>query len=104
MTSRHREPPNWAARAALADNVRAARLAAGMSQEALAHTSGIARSYVSTVERGRANLALDHLVRLAGVLGVEPNSLVPTTAQIASARPAPGGATKPRTKATATSS
>lgn len=91
MTSRQRQPPNRAAREALGINVRAARTKAGISQETLAHESGIARSYVSTIERGLANLALDHLVLLAGVLDVETTDLVPTHRQIAeAAATAPG--------------
>jgi transcriptional regulator with XRE-family HTH domain len=65
-------------------NVREARQRAGVSQERLAHESGIARSYLSTIERGLANLALDHLVRLAEMLDVDPSELVPTAKQIAS--------------------
>ena len=82
MTSRQRQPPNWAAREALAINIRDARRRKGLAQEALAHESGVARSYVSTIERGLANLTLDHLVRLADILDVEPRDLVPTRKQI----------------------
>lgn len=85
MTSRQRQQPNWAAREALANNVREARRRKGLAQEALAHESGIARSYVSTVERGQANLTLDHLVRLAEILEVEPGELVPSRKQIKAA-------------------
>ena len=56
-----------------------------MAQEALAHESGIARSYLSTIERGQANLTLDHLVRLAEILDVEPGELVPSRKQIKAA-------------------
>lgn len=78
-------PPNRAAREALGTNLREARTQAGVSQERLAHESGISRSYVSHIERGLANLALDHLVRLAEIIGVEPGDLVPTTRQISAA-------------------
>jgi transcriptional regulator with XRE-family HTH domain len=40
-----------------------------MSQEALADRCGFARSYMSRVERGTANLSLDALERLAEALG-----------------------------------
>ena len=59
-----------------------------MSQEDLAHDSGVARSYVSTIERGLANLALDHVVLLANTLGVDPVELVPDNRQIKAARAA----------------
>lgn len=85
VPTRQRQEPNWAAREALGDNVRAARARAGMSQEYLAHESGVARSYVSTIERGLANLALDRIVLLAATLGVDATELVPTRRQVAAA-------------------
>jgi len=72
VTKRERQPPHLAARLALAERVIAARYEAKLTQEEVAHATGMARSYMSTTERGQANLALDHLVRLASVLGVEP--------------------------------
>lgn len=51
--------------------VKALRRAAGMSQEAFADHSGFARSYISRVERGTANLALSAIEKLAASLGVE---------------------------------
>lgn len=92
MTIRQRQEPNWAARGALGVNVREARRRAGWSQEDLAHQSGIARSYVSTIERGLANLALDHIVLIADTLGVDPLELVPGKRQIAAIRPTPQAA------------
>lgn len=44
----------------------------GWSQEALALESGIARSYLSGVERGQRNIALVNICRLAHTLGVSP--------------------------------
>lgn len=82
MPSRERQPPDLAARRALGANVRTARAGLGISQETLAHESGIARSYVSNIERGLANPALDHLVMLARTLKVEPTEIVPTFAQV----------------------
>ncbi|TWV81345.1 helix-turn-helix transcriptional regulator [Moraxella sp. VT-16-12] len=40
------------------------------SQEKLALESGIARSYLSGVERGKRNIALINICKLANVLGV----------------------------------
>jgi len=46
-----------------------------MSQEALADRCGFARSYMSRVERGTANLSLDALERLAEALGASEADL-----------------------------
>jgi transcriptional regulator with XRE-family HTH domain len=51
------------------------RKAAGISQEAFANKHGFARSYMSKIERGKANVALDAVQRLAEGLGVEPKAL-----------------------------
>lgn len=54
------------------------RRAVGLSQEALAHESGLARSYVSGVERGKRNISLLNICRLASVLNVRPSDLLDT--------------------------
>ena len=58
------------------------RKAKGLSQERLALESGVARSYLSDVERGTRNIALLNIYRLAETLGVEPSLLLepPSTA------------------------
>lgn len=48
----------------------------GFSQEALAWESGIARSYVSGVERGQRNIALLNICKLAETLGIPPSALL----------------------------
>ncbi len=55
--------------------VRELRLASGLSQEAFANKHGFARSYLSKIERGKSNLALDAIARLADALGVEVEEL-----------------------------
>ena len=45
------------------ENVRAARIRLGMTQEDLSARSGTARSYVGAVEAGRQNLTLETLLR-----------------------------------------
>jgi transcriptional regulator with XRE-family HTH domain len=48
------------------------RKARGWSQELLAFESGVARSYLSSVERGKCNISLTKIEQLATALGVEP--------------------------------
>lgn len=52
------------------------RKAQGISQEQLALMSGIARSYVSGVERGKRNISLQNIVLLAQTLKIEPAELL----------------------------
>ncbi len=52
------------------------RRRAGMSQEALALESGLARSYLGGVERGQRNIALLNICRLATALSVRPSELL----------------------------
>jgi transcriptional regulator with XRE-family HTH domain len=48
----------------------------GWSQEKLAIESGVARSYLSGVERGIRNIALLNICRLAETLDVKPKDLM----------------------------
>jgi transcriptional regulator with XRE-family HTH domain len=50
--------------------IAALRKAAEISQEALADRCGFARSYMSRIERGRANPSLDAIETIAGGLKV----------------------------------
>jgi transcriptional regulator with XRE-family HTH domain len=59
-------------------NVKNARKAAGHSQEAFADLAGIARSYMSDIERGARNPTLAMVERIALALDVEPASLLLT--------------------------
>jgi len=61
---------------ALGQRVRARREALGLSQEALAAQSGIHWTFLGQVERGRRNLSLHNLLKLAQGLGVDPAELV----------------------------
>ena len=54
--------------------LRAARTAAGISQESFGDVSG--RTYVSQLERGERHATLNKVDELAAVLGIHPASLV----------------------------
>jgi transcriptional regulator with XRE-family HTH domain len=69
------EPLSQATRA-LGERVRAQREALGLSQEALADRSGIHWTFLGQVERGRRNLSLHNLLKVAAGLGVDPAELV----------------------------
>jgi len=60
----------------VAANIRAARKARGLSQEALAHEADLHRVNVSKIERGMHSLSLDNLYWIAQVLKVTPASLL----------------------------
>ena len=54
----------------------AVRRELGWSQEALALESGLARSYLSGVERGVRNIALVNICKLAHALEISPARLM----------------------------
>jgi transcriptional regulator with XRE-family HTH domain len=64
---RHAKDP---ALVALGAAIRRARLEAGISQEVLAHESGLDTSYMSSVERGMQNPGLMLVLRIAAALGI----------------------------------
>jgi transcriptional regulator with XRE-family HTH domain len=55
----------------LARNMRRLRAAHGLSQEALAHESGLNRTYLSGVERSERNVSIDNIARIARGLKVK---------------------------------
>lgn len=63
-------------RRVLAAHLRTARARRQLTQEALADRVGIHRSYLGSIERGRRNVPLDTLCRLAWALRVEPHELL----------------------------
>jgi len=63
-------------RIAFGRHLAALRREAGWSQEALAFESGLARSYLSGVERGQRNISLVNICRLARTLSVRPATLL----------------------------
>jgi len=54
----------------LGQRIRELRNATGMSQEAFAHHCGLDRTYISGVERGKRNVSVIALERIAKGLGV----------------------------------
>jgi transcriptional regulator with XRE-family HTH domain len=60
----------------LGARIRERRHALGLSQEALAHQSGIHWTFLGQVERGQRNVSLHNLLKLAAGLEVDPGELV----------------------------
>nr|WP_205908528.1 helix-turn-helix transcriptional regulator [Corynebacterium ammoniagenes] len=58
------------------NRVRSARKEKGLSQEGLAHLSGLHRTYVSSIERGERNLSVLNLLTLTTVLEVDAATIV----------------------------
>ena len=60
----------------LAGHLRAARARRQLTQATLAERVGIHPSYLGSIERGRRNVPLDTLCRLAWALRVDPHELL----------------------------
>jgi transcriptional regulator with XRE-family HTH domain len=69
-------PPVSAATEMFGERVRARRQELGKSQEQLADDAGLHWSYVGQVERGRRNLSLHNILKIAEALGVDAAVLV----------------------------
>lgn len=69
------EPQSSAARI-FGERVRACRLGLGLSQEDMAHLAEIHWTNWGKIERGQSNPSLTTIVRVAGVLGVDPAELI----------------------------
>lgn len=63
-------------RARLGDNMRAIRSCQGLSQEALAQSCGLHRTYIGAVERGERNITLQTLQKIASALSIDPLDLL----------------------------
>jgi transcriptional regulator with XRE-family HTH domain len=83
------EPVSQAA-ASLGERVRERREAQGLSQEALAERCEVHWTFLGQVERGRRNLNLQNLLKLAAGLGVDPGELV------SGLKPSPAGKARKR--------
>ena len=60
----------------IGENLRAYRLARGLSQEAFAEILGVHRTYMGSVERGERNLTLKSVERIAAAIDEEPLTLL----------------------------
>lgn len=60
----------------LGEAIRAARIAAELSQEALAVDAELDRSYMGGVERGEHNLTLMNLCKISKALNIKPSELL----------------------------
>ena len=67
----------------VAENIRRARKAAGLSQEELALEADVDRTYISQVERGKRNITVVVLARLAGAMRTTASDLVSDGRRIA---------------------
>ncbi|MEE8059967.1 MAG: helix-turn-helix transcriptional regulator [Pseudomonadales bacterium] len=60
----------------LGSNIKILRKKQGISQENLAHMSGVDRSHMGFIERGKQNPTILTLFQIADALGVLPGSLL----------------------------
>lgn len=66
----------YIARKVLARHLRFLRFTRGWTQEQLAAASGLHRTYISSIERGRRNVGLDNIERLADAFGLSVQQLL----------------------------
>ncbi|MBN1866256.1 helix-turn-helix transcriptional regulator [Candidatus Sumerlaeota bacterium] len=60
----------------IGDEIRRARVAAGLTQEELSFRAEVHRTYVSLLERGKRSPTIDVLFRIANAVGVKASVLV----------------------------
>ncbi|MFI8962027.1 helix-turn-helix domain-containing protein [Streptomyces sp. NPDC053493] len=73
------DQPEWIIHAlqALGLRVRDARIYANLTQEELAERAAIDRSTIQRIERGQSDAKFSHLLRIASVLGLTVQDLIP---------------------------
>ncbi|MEU8968196.1 helix-turn-helix transcriptional regulator [Streptomyces monashensis] len=71
-------PPDWVRnrRRVIGANIRTARLAANLTQEAVALRADTDRPSVVLIEKGERNATIDTLIRIADAIGVPLADLV----------------------------
>jgi len=72
-------PVRSPAHAAFGEAIRQMRGELGLSQEALAETCDLDRTYISGIERGSRNPSLTNILKIATALGVRPADLLART-------------------------
>lgn len=60
----------------LGDEIRKARVAAGLTQEELAFRARVSRNYVSLLELGEKSPTVDTLMRVCGAMAVRASDLI----------------------------
>lgn len=60
----------------IGNKIREVRNERGMSQEALAHKAGLDRTYITSVERGKRNISIVNLEKIANALDIDLSGLV----------------------------
>ena len=60
----------------LAENVKHYRKEAGLSQEDLAFDTGLHRTYISSIERGKRNVSSENVAKIADALHKMPYQLL----------------------------
>ncbi|MCK4945069.1 MAG: helix-turn-helix transcriptional regulator [Nitrosomonadaceae bacterium] len=58
------------------DKLRALRNKKNLSQEELAHLADLDRTYISSIERGKRNISLRNIFKIARALNVAPKQLI----------------------------
>jgi transcriptional regulator with XRE-family HTH domain len=69
-------PRLLARRREIGDNIREARLAANLTQEAVALQAGIERTTLNRIEQGHSAARIDSLIQISEVIGVELSDLM----------------------------
>ena len=87
MPKRLPGPAQVIVRKALGLRIREIRVSVGMSQEELAHLSGLDRSYVGSVERGERNVRIVNIAAIARGLNAPISDLVTFSEQPDHVRP-----------------
>ena len=59
------------------EKLRDIRLDLGYSQEELSFKAGLHRTYISSVERGKRNISITNIKKLADALGLKMKDLMP---------------------------
>lgn len=83
-------PPSLptSSRSQIAANIRRLRKALGLTQEKLAEMAEFHPTYISLLERCKANISIDGLERIARILGVTTTALLQPAEQAAADTPA----------------